>query len=280
MMVGQTKRLIELNKALENSNNLLIQNSNTPIISFTSGKGGTGKTFLCLNIAYQLARLQKKVLVVDFDINFSNVHIMLNTIPSETLYDFFTSKCLLDELIFKYNENLHFIFGYSGCEQKNIDCNRIRYFWNQLISISKNYDLVLIDTSSGANVNILEILTLSDYNIVVANPEPTATLDAYAIIKLIDNSKKENFIKIIINKYHKKDDALFAFGNLTKALEHFLKKKVSLLGYIPFDEGIARSIMEQKLYLENHTSGSPANRILSIAEEFINIKQVANNNHQ
>jgi flagellar biosynthesis protein FlhG len=278
-MVGQTKRLLELKKKIEDSNQNLIQNSGTPVISFTSGKGGTGKTFISLNIAYQLSKLNKKILVVDFDLNFSNIQIMLNAIPSKTLYDFFTSQSMLDELIYNYGKNLDCIFGYSGFEQKRIVDNGIRYFWNQLISIAKKYDYILIDTSSGANENVLEILSLSDYNIVVANPEPTATLDAYAIIKLINISKTENIVKVIINKYFKEEDALFAFNNLTKALKHFLEKEVSLLGYIPFDKEITRSIMDQELYLEKHTSGHVVNRILSITEELINIKQVANNNH-
>jgi flagellar biosynthesis protein FlhG len=279
MMVGQTKRLLELKKKIEDSNQNLIQNSGTPVISFTSGKGGTGKTFISLNIAYQLSKLNKKILVVDFDLNFSNIQIMLNAIPSKTLYDFFTSQSMLDELIYNYGKNLDCIFGYSGFEQKRIVDNGIRYFWNQLISIAKKYDYILIDTSSGANENVLEILSLSDYNIVVANPEPTATLDAYAIIKLINISKTENIVKVIINKYFREEDALFAFNNLTKALKHFLEKEVSLLGYIPFDKEITRSIMDQELYLEKHTSGHVVNRILSITEELINIKQVANNNH-
>jgi flagellar biosynthesis protein FlhG len=279
MMAGQIKRIVELKKSFEDSNHILIHNSTTPTISFTSGKGGTGKTFLCLNIAYQLARFNKKVLVVDYDLNFSNIHIMLNTIPAKTLYDFFTSQCLLNEIIFKHNKNLDFIFGYSGYEQKRVVNNGSKYFWNQLISISKKYDYVFIDTSSGAHEDVLELLSRSDYNIVIANPEPTATLDAYAIIKLINNAKKENFIKIIINKYLKEDDVSFAFDNLNKALKHFLEKEVNLLGCIPFSEEIARSIINQEIYLANHPSGIPKDRLISIAEEFINIKQVANNNH-
>jgi len=62
------------------------------IFSFTSGKGGTGKTFLALNIAYALARLQKRVLLIDLDFNLANLHLLLNVNPLSTLNEFFLGK--------------------------------------------------------------------------------------------------------------------------------------------------------------------------------------------
>ncbi|XHR96272.1 AAA family ATPase [Mucilaginibacter sp. UC70_90] len=40
-----------------------------PIIAFTAGKGGCGKTTLAINFAYNILKAHKKVLVVDFDLS-------------------------------------------------------------------------------------------------------------------------------------------------------------------------------------------------------------------
>ena len=277
-MIGQAKRIEELKKSLDDFDLKFVPQSNTPIISFTSGKGGTGKSFLCINIAYKLSQLGKKVLVVDFDLNFSNLHIMLNIIPSKTLFQFFSSESLLEELVYEYSQMLHFIFGFSGFESKRITNNSISDFWNKLNSIMGNYDYVLIDTSSGGNDETLKVLSLTDCNIVIANPEPTATLDAYAIIKLTSISKMNN-IKIVINKYFKKEDAEKSFENLSKAVNHFLHKNISLLGSIPFDREISDSVMNQELYLKNHPSNDTSNKINLVITEILKIKQLANNNH-
>jgi len=278
-MIGQAKRILELKKTLDNTEQDITSESSTPVITFTSGKGGTGKSFLCLNIAYKLSQLGKKVLVVDFDLNFSNLHIMLNIIPDKTLYQFFTSECVLEELVYGYNKTLDFIFGFSGFESKNITDNNISSFCNKLKKIADNYDYVLIDTSSGGNDDTLKILSFADYNVIVANPEPTATLDAYAIIKLSSISKHDS-IKVVMNKFFKKEDAEKSFENLLKAVNHFLKKDISLLGTIPFDKGITDSVMNQELYLKNHVSSNTTNQINLIIKEFLNIKQLANNNHK
>ena len=41
----------------------------SPIIAFTAGKGGCGKTTLSVNFAYHICKAGKKVLLVDFDLS-------------------------------------------------------------------------------------------------------------------------------------------------------------------------------------------------------------------
>ena len=47
------------------------------IIVVTSGKGGVGKTTVTANIGLGLARLNKKVVVVDTDIGLRNLDVVL-----------------------------------------------------------------------------------------------------------------------------------------------------------------------------------------------------------
>ena len=43
------------------------------VISVSSGKGGVGKTNIVTNLAYCLAKIGKKVLILDADLNLANV---------------------------------------------------------------------------------------------------------------------------------------------------------------------------------------------------------------
>ena len=46
-------------------------------IAITSGKGGTGKTFISTNIAVALSEMQKKVQYIDCDVEEPNGHLFL-----------------------------------------------------------------------------------------------------------------------------------------------------------------------------------------------------------
>ncbi len=56
------------------------------VILFASGKGGVGKTTVCANIAMQLARGGKRVLVIDADIYLRNMDLVLG-VSDITLFD-------------------------------------------------------------------------------------------------------------------------------------------------------------------------------------------------
>ena len=57
------------------------------VITVTSGKGGVGKTSLSVNLAIQLGRLGKRVVVFDADFGLANIEIMLGIRPKYNLAD-------------------------------------------------------------------------------------------------------------------------------------------------------------------------------------------------
>lgn len=64
-----------------------INDTHPTTIAFASGKGGVGKTNVCVNTAIALAELGKRVLIVDFDIGMANVHILMNAMKSRTMIE-------------------------------------------------------------------------------------------------------------------------------------------------------------------------------------------------
>jgi pilus assembly protein CpaE len=57
------------------------------IVTVFSSKGGCGKTFLSTNLAVALSRNGAEVALVDLDLHFGDVAIMLHLFPSHTIYD-------------------------------------------------------------------------------------------------------------------------------------------------------------------------------------------------
>lgn len=274
-MNEQISRLIEL-KRLERKS---VKKSGTKIISVCSGKGGTGKTFFALNFGYKLSRLNKKVLLVDFDFNFSNLHLLINEISDNPISNLFLQKSSIDELIFKYSENLNFIFGDSGSTNfPKLNNDLLEYFFINLDYITHNYDYIILDSSAGADDNIIYQLSRSDINLIVASPEPTAVMDAYVLIKIITENLEQANNFIVINKADNKEEGERAFVNLSTAVNHFLKKEIFLLGVIDYDRAVYKSIVEQELFAEVYPNSVAALEIDEIVQRFFKIEHLANNN--
>ncbi|HEX2866400.1 MAG TPA: AAA family ATPase [Ignavibacteriales bacterium] len=266
-MIGQTERLIELNrlKAQEKK-----PEGRGRIISFSSGKGGTGKTFVSLNTAYALSRMGKKVLLIDLDSNLSNINIMLNLRPEKTLLSFLLHKSSLKELITRYEPSLHFIFGESGKTDYPIQSDHLLdYLIEEIKELCREYDYVILDIGAGAGDEVIHILKQVHANIIVLNAEPTAIMDAYVIVKLMHmgGSNTPNFA--VVNKCFSEEDASTAFMNLSKAAEHFLKEEVTSLGFIVHDQMVVKTIMAQELYIRKNPRSKTSLQIIRLAQTIV-----------
>ena len=89
-------------------------------ISFTSGKGGVGKTNIATNMALLLAVSGKKVLLLDADFGLANVDILINIQTKYSILDFFLNEHSLEKTIYKYEgleDYFHIIPGASGIKE-------------------------------------------------------------------------------------------------------------------------------------------------------------------
>ena len=274
-MFGQAERVLELER-LSNTKN---SEKSSRIIAFTSGKGGTGKTFVSLNIAFALSKENKKILFVDLDPNLSNANILLNVVATKTIYNFFTGRNLLTEQITEYEPNLHFIFGDSGkLDYPKTKPELLKNFFYQLRFIQNKYDIIILDTGSGASEDEIGILLNADHNIIITTPEPTAVMDAYVIIKLLTSRKSTASKMLIINKCNDKKESVETFNNLSMAAKHFLKEKLNLLGEIDYDPAVGRSILTQELFYKKYSRSSVGIQISKISKSLYEIVQMVNNN--
>jgi flagellar biosynthesis protein FlhG len=275
-MIGQAERLLKLNK-LEKAKK---DSRNFKVITFTSGKGGTGKTFISLSIAYALSKLNKKVLFIDLDLNFANSNILLNIIPKASINNFFHGNRLLNEVITPYSSNFYLIFGESGEEEpEELKEESVTRLFNHMNKLKENYDYIIIDTASGGQKGLISLLTFSDANIIVTSPEPTAVMDAYVMVKLLNKENYKGKKLIIVNKCTNEGESSTAYNNIKTASEYFLNEKIGFLGYLDFDEYVYQSITKQELLIAKDPSAKTSCKIKFLAEALSDIIQLANIPH-
>ena len=274
-MTGQLDRIRELEKLYSTEEN---SNASDKIVVVTSGKGGTGKTFFAANFAHQFSK-SHSVLLVDVDFNLSNLHLLFNSHPQKTLNDFFESKVVFKEIISSYNSNLDIIFGDSGLtSQGNPSFNQINKMFSEINNILSNYDLIIFDLGAGVSDENLHILSKARTKLIITNPEPTALMDAYVIIKLLKSNGNAEGIYIAVNRCVEDNEGSQAFQNLKAAVDHFLKVPVNFLVEIPESSEVRKSIIDQKLFSETNQSNRIINSINRAASKISKIHQVLNIN--
>ncbi|NOX18245.1 MAG: MinD/ParA family protein [Chlorobi bacterium] len=269
-MIGQAERLHELNRLKRYGRN---GKKRGAVFGVTSGKGGTGKSFMTISMAHSLARNNNRVLVVDLDANLSNINIMMNVNPEKNLYHYLRDSVTLEETIYRHSGTLHFIFGESGrTDHPFMNANTVERFFMQLWLLAKKYDFILLDTAAGAGEDVITILKNSDARLIVTTPEPTAVMDAYALIKLMKFAGVEEKKYIIVNMCSTLMEGKTAYDNLDKAIKHFLKENLKLLGLVERDQKISKSILDQSVFMKDFSESRIARQIIKITKDLQTVR--------
>lgn len=177
-------------------------------IAVVSGKGGVGKSNFSTNFAINLAKLGKKVVVIDMDIGMGNVHIIIGKTARYSLKDYLFGEVSLKEVMYEGPHNLQYISGGSGMasiiEWSEEMFNGLIDAFEQL---QKSFDYILFDMGAGATSWSLDLLTSIDEIIVITTAEPTAITDAYSMMKFIHLwIKVKHFIYYVIEPSLKKKE--------------------------------------------------------------------------
>jgi len=236
-------------------NSMRYRKNTTRVISFTSGKGGVGKTNLTVNIGVALARQGNSVLILDADLGLANVDIILGIKPKYTLHDVLRGERSIEDIIVDGPQGVSIIPAASGIETLSLldDSDKIRLM-AELENLSLDFDYLLIDTRSGISPDVMYFNTASSEMCVVINNEPTSLTDAYALIKVLATSYGEKEFNIISNDVLDAKEGAKAFNRLQGVVSRFLQIKLTYLGYVPTDGHMVEAVQQQRAMMELYPS--------------------------
>lgn len=264
------------NQSLDQAETLRTINSGLPaeeydeitrVYSITSGKGGVGKTAVVANTAVSLAKLGKKVLILDADLGLANIDVVFGLTPTHNLNHFFSGDQDLQAVMVDGPYGIKILPAGSGLQNFiRLDASHKLRLLEGLDSMQDSFDYVLIDTEAGISENVTYFNTAAQEILVVTTPEPTAITDAYALMKLLSVQFHEKHFNLVVNMVQNDNDALDVYRKLTMVSNRYLDISIDFLGSIPADKQMNDCIRKQKVISDLYPSSKVAGAFSNLAE--------------
>ncbi|MCI9123284.1 MAG: MinD/ParA family protein [Eubacterium sp.] len=226
--------------------------SKARVITITSGKGGVGKSNVAVNLAVQLRKIGKKVIIFDADMGLANVEVMFGSIPKYNLSDMIYHGKKIREIITEGPMEIGFISGGNGIiGMNNLSRHQLARLVDNLVELDELTDFILIDTGAGIASNVMEFVLASPEVLLVLTPEPSSLTDSYSLIKALYGTpgfvRHGTNIEVVVNRTMTAEDGRIVYGKLSSVISKFLQGDVRFFGTIPQDVQLERSVRAQKI---------------------------------
>ena len=240
------------------------------VIAVSGGKGGVGKTNVSLNTAISLAKLGKRVLVLDADLGLANVDVMLGLRVQRNLSHVLSGECELDDIIIQGPEGINILPASSGT-QSMVDLTPAEHagLIRAFSDMQTQFDILIVDTAAGISDMVLSFCRASQDVLLVVCDEPTSITDCYALMKLLSRDHGLFKFKVVANMVRSTKEGQQLFAKLSKVTDRFLDVSLELVAVIPFDENIRKAVRKQQAIVEAFPN-SPASIVFkSLAQNII-----------
>ena len=205
------------------------------VIVITSGKGGVGKTTTTANIGAGLAKLNKKVVVIDTDLGLRNLDVVMG-LENRIVYnlvDVIEGNCRMKQALIKDKryETLYLLPSAQTKDKTAISPGQMKKLTEEL---TEEFDYVLLDCPAGIEQGFQNAIAGATRAIVVTTPEVSAIRDADRIIGLLEKNQIKQ-LDLVINRIRmdmvKRGD-MMSVEDVSEILA------IHLLGVLPDDEQV------------------------------------------
>jgi flagellar biosynthesis protein FlhG len=237
------------------------------VIAVTSGKGGVGKTSTSVNLGIALAARGARVIVLDADLGLANVEVLLGLNSLYNLQHVIHGERSIMEVLVKGPGGIEVVPGSSGIARlADLGPSARENVLNGLKELQENADFVIIDTMAGIGRNASAFAAAADEVLLVTTPEPSAIVDAYAMLKTVYQLRDDAVFRLIVNQAINRQQGSAVAGKLAHVAKQYLGRTLSYLGHIPRDPHVTQAVMQSVPFTLRFPAAPATKRIEEIAQ--------------
>ncbi len=205
------------------------------IVSVLSGKGGSGKTFIAVNMAVYLAGLDKKVLILDGNFESRGVDVALG-MESRVIYDIadvVKGNCRIRQAIIKCGDyrNLYIMEPPLLKKEGSVSLMELSVLIDR---IRDRFDYIIIDSPSGIN-RLSELFgRKSDSILMITTQEPECVRSGQSLVQTLREANNTQ-TGLLINMVRLKLADNGYFQDVENIAESF---GLDVCGVLPYDESM------------------------------------------
>ena len=209
------------------------------VIVVTSGKGGVGKTTTTANIGTGLAKLGKKVVMIDTDTGLRNLDVVLG-LENRIVYnlvDVVEGNCRLKQAMItdKRCPYLYLLPTAQTRDKSAISPEQMIKLVDEIKADPEKFDYILLDCPAGIEQGFQNAIVAADRALVVTTPEVSAIRDADRIVGLLDANGLKDREDLIVNRIRMdmvNRGEMMSIADVNDILQ------LNVIGAVPDDENI------------------------------------------
>lgn len=240
------------------------------VLAVTSGKGGVGKTSASVNLAIALAAQDKRVVVLDADLGLANVEVLMGLNSFHNLQHVIDGEKKIMQILVKGPGGIEIVPGTSGLSKlADLSGPARQNVLNGLKELQEQADFIIIDTMAGIGQNATTFCAAADEVLLVTTPEPSAIVDAYAMIKAILSLREDAIFRLIVNTVVSSQQALAVTTNLARVAQQYLGIRLSYLGHIVRDPHVSQAVMQSNPFTLRFPSAPATKCVQDLAAKLV-----------
>jgi septum site-determining protein MinD len=251
------------------------------IIVTTSGKGGVGKTTITANLGMALARLGRKVALVDADFGLRNLDLLLG-LENRVVYtavEVFTGECRLEQALVrdKREPGLVLLPAAQNRTKEAVSPEQMKQLISDLTNV---YDYIVIDSPAGIEMGFKNAVAGAKEALIITTPEVAAVRDADRVIGLLEAEGIKS-IHLIVNRLR---PTMVQANDMMSVQDVQEILAIPLIGIIPEDERVIVStnrgeplVLAENLSLAGIAFGNIARRLEGEKVEFLDLHPAQDN---